>query len=669
MDVRFVAHPYRLPFAVTAALLLAAAGLPAQESQESATGTAGPAIENSTIFEPLDLPDPNAYRTGSGRPGPEYWQQSVDYEIDVRLHPDSQVVRGSETIRYVNHSPDRLEYLWLQLDQNLFDPSSEGAAIAKPDSRFRGAFSGGGYTISNVEVHQNGETAEAGHLIDGTVMRITLPEPVPAEGGRLEVSLDFRFEVPDFGADRMARMDVEEGTVYQLAQWYPRVFTYDDAHGWNVMPYLGQGEFYLEFGSFDVSVTVPREYLVVATGTLENAGEVLTPTQRERLDRARNSADPVTIVGEEEVGDPSTRPSGDGPLTWHFRAEDVRDFSWAASQAFIWDAASWQDVLIMSVYPREGLGGDQELGWENSTRFVRHAVSFYSRWEEYPYPVAINVAGEVGGMEYPMIMFCSVDARGRGLFGVTDHEFGHTWFPMLVGSDERRWFWMDEGLNTFMNLYSSRALVGADSTVADSAVMAQVARSMEENRDGLPILTYTDRVPPESFGYLGYSKPAFGLVLLREYVLGRERFDAAFREYIDRWKHRHPTPADFFRTIEDVAGEDLDWFWQGWFNGTGVVDQAISEVRASGDTTRVTLEQAGDVILPARVRLEYSDGRTETRRFPVEAWHTSDRFTFMTAEGTVRAVRIDPGNQLPDVDRTNNSWRTEDTGTTGTERP
>ncbi len=636
--------------AVTAAVTaLMAAPLAAQQSQSSS-------IENSEIFRELDLPTPNSYRNSGGAPGEDYWQQEVDYDIDVRLHPDSNVVRGSETISYTNNSPSELDHLWLQLDQNLFDPSSEGAAIVKPGQRFSGVFTGGGYDISNVRVTVAGQTVEPEVMIDGTVMRLTLPEPLPAGGGQAELSLNFRFEVPSYGADRMGRLDVKQGTVYELAQWYPRMFTYDDVHGWNVMPYLGQGEFYLEYGSFDVEVTVPREFVVVGTGQLQNEGQVLTETQRQRLEKARSSSETVHLIREDEVGDPSTRPEGQGSLTWRFRADSVRDFAWAASQAFIWDAASWEDVLLMSAYPQEGLGTKKNPGWERSTRMLRHSVSYYSeQWEDYPYPVAINVAGVVAGMEYPMVLFCDVESRGQGLFRVTDHELAHTYFPMLVGSDERRWYWMDEGLVQFMGLYSARAFYGASMSLAQGRVMDQVAKGLRQNETELPILTYTDRVPDSSFGWLGYSKPSFGLVLLREVVLGPDRFDPAFREYIDRWKYRHPKPADFFRTIENVTGEDLDWFWQGWFNSTESLDQAVTNVSVSGDTTRVTLEQEG-LVMPASVRFEFGDGTSDTRRIPVEAWHTSDAFTTTLTGRDVQAVRVDPDSRYPDVDRSNNSW-------------
>jgi len=646
------------------ALLVAAGPAAGQEGRLQEWASSSP--ENGEIFRELDLPAPNAHRDGSGRPGEEYWQQEVDYDIDVRLHPDSNLVRGSETISYTNRSPNRLEHLWLQLDQNLFDLGSEGMKaseraplVREGGDGFPGVFPGGGYDISNVRVSVAGETYEPDVMIDGTVMRVSLPEPLPARGGRAELSLDFRFEVPKSGAGRMGLLDVEGGTVFELAQWYPRMFVYDDARGWNVMPYLGQGEFYLEYGSFDVEVTVPRDFVVVGTGRLQNQGKVLTETQRRRLERARSSSETVHLIREDEAGDRSTRPSGKGPLTWRFRADSVRDFAWAASEAFVWDAASWKDVLIMSAYPREALGSEEEPGWERSTRMLRHSVSFYSeQWEDYPYPVAINVAGRAQGMEYPMVFFTSAKARGERLLRITDHEAAHSWFPMLVGSDERRHHWMDEGLVTFMGLYSRQAYRGRggeSATVADSALAARTATVTRRLRNRPPILTPSERFSGPGYALSGYRKAGWGLVLLRDVVLGPERFDPALREYIDRWTHRHPKPADFFRTMEDVAGEDLDWFWQGWFDGTKTLDQSVADVSVSGDTIRVTLEQEG-LVMPLDLRLEYADGSTTTRRIPVEAWHTSDTFTATVVGPEVRSAAVDPERRLPDVDRSNDGW-------------
>lgn len=622
-----------------------------------------PPVENSAVFEPLQLPTPNSYRNGGGEPGEDYWQNRADYEIRVRLLPESHRVEGSETITYTNRSPDELEDLWLQLDQNLFDPQSRGARITGATERFRGAFPGGGYEIEDVRLHRDGETVDPDVLVDGTRMRIELEEPLAARGGRIEISLDYSFTIPEYGADRMGRLDVGEGTVFELAQWYPRMYVYDDVHGWNPMPYLGLGEFYLEYGSFDVRVTVPREFLVVATGRLQNPDSVLTVEQRARLERARRSAETVTVAGREEIGTSAYRPAGEGPLTWHFRADSVRDFSWAASRAFIWDAAAaslpnGDTVLVTSAYPEEGLGSEENPGWERSTRFARHSIEFYSRMvAPYPYPVATNVAGVVGGMEYPMIVFCSVRARGRALFGVTDHEFGHQWFPMVVGSDERRWFWMDEGLTTFLNRYSALDYYGGDAMESLAAGAERIARMMASPIHDQPSMTRADRLRMYNYGFLSYTKPAAGLVLLREYVLGPERFDPALRAYFRRWQYRHPKPADLFRTIEDVAGEDLDWFWREWFYTTDVLDQAVASVSTRGDTTRIVYVNRGEIVLPLEVAIHFVDGTTERRRVPEEAWFTSDRFVDTIVGREVTRVTVDPDRQLPDVERSNNEWR------------
>ena len=610
---------------------------------------------------PIDLPTPNAYRSASGAPGPSYWQQRADYEIRVRLDPAARTIEGSETIRYTNNSPSELQYLWVQLDQNLFRPGSRGAGIQPPDSRWRGSFEGGGFEIINLRV--NGRAPE--FMISDTRLRIDLDEPMPANGSTVEISLDFSFQIPQYGADRMGWLEAEQGTVFELAQWYPRMYVFDDVNGWNTMPYLGQGEFYLEYGDFDLEYTVPREFIVASTGELQNPEDVLTAQQRERLDAARTSAETVMIIRPDEVGTEASRPPGTDMLTWRFRAENVRDVAWAASEAFIWDASGWKDVLNMSYYPREGLGTPENPGWEESTEYVRHSIQHYSQmWYEYPYPVAINVAGIVGGMEYPMIVFCSVNARDRALFGVTTHEIGHEWFPMIVGSDERRYAWMDEGLNTFMNYYATIDYYGEDE--AESAYVSRltseyVAEQMAQRAGDVPIFTFPDLIPRADLGFLAYRKPGMMLRLLRESVLGPERFDTAFREYIQRWAYKHPQPADFFRTIEDVGGERLDWFWRGWLLENDALDQQIKEVASAGGQTRVTLEHEQDgLVMPIDLLIGYRGGRTEMRRIPVEAFVSTNRFVEVIESDDVESITIDPMMLLPDLQRANNRWTASD---------
>lgn len=606
-------------------------------------------------FAPLPLPEPDDVRAASGAPGPEYWQQRADYAIEVTLDAGGHRLTGSERITYTNNSPDSLRSLWLQLDQNLFREDSYGARRAPEDARHGGFFEEGGFELSGVTLERDGETVAPEYRVEDTMMEILLDRPLAPEGRQIDIDIEFSFEIPESGADRMGYVDAGSATIYELAQWYPRMFAYDDVNGWNQMPYLGQGEWYLEYGTFDVEITVPREYVVMATGVLQNETEVLTEEQLRRLARARASSETVMIIDAEEAGDDSTRPAGEGPLTWRFRAEDVRDFAWAASDAFVWDAAGYEDVLVMSAYPEESIGTAGFTGWERSTEYLRHSIEHYSeRWRPYPYPVAINVAGVALGMEYPMIVFCSYQARGAFLFAVTDHEIGHTWFPMLVGSDERRYAWMDEGFNTFINYYSGIEFSGGEPVLAAAMSPGQIAADMRH--EGLAVMALPDSIAEEEIGTLAYNKPAAVLVLLREEILGPDVFDEAFREYIRRWEYRHPQPSDFIRTMEDVSGRELDWFFRNWLWEDDVLDQAVASVESRNDTTFVTVENRGGIPMPLEVRLTFADGTEDVREFPVDVWKDGARHTVEIAGGDVRNVQLDPFGSLPDVDRSNNVW-------------
>jgi len=623
---------------------------------------------NLSAFEPIDLPDPNARRSADGRPGPAYWQQEADYQIDVTLDTSANRLSGRQTITYTNNAPQSLGQLWVQLEQNFFRPDSRGARIVPDDARFSGFFDGAGYDLESIELERDGETVSPDTTVTGTRLRIDLDEPLAADGGTVQIRIDWAFTIPEFGADRHGILDVEDGTVYQLAQWYPRMYVYDDVHGWNSLPYLGQGEYYLEYGTFDVNIAVPRNMIVAATGRLQNPEEVLTETVRKRLDEARDSRETVMIVEEEEVGTDAVRPDGEGPVTWRYTADNVRDFAWAASDAFLWDAATADagdhSVLAQSFYPKEGLGTDQEPGWERSTRYVQHSVEFYSDFvSPYPYPTAINVGGVVGGMEYPQIVFCDIESRSQGLLQVTDHEVGHTWFPMVVGSDERRWVWMDEGLNTFMNSYSLIDFLGQGQVPSQNALQRLsgiTMKTLSSTDVTTPIMTYADRIGSDELGFVAYLKPATGLSILREYVIGSDRFDEAFQTYVDRWAYKHPKPADFFRTIENVTGEELDWFWRSWFYETDTSDPAVADV-VPGDTTAVTLAHRADLLLPITVELSYDDGSTQRRRVPTEAFYRRDTHTLDVPGGPLQEVVVDPGRLLPDVDRNNNTWTPADT--------
>ena len=651
---------HRLPALLGALLLVAAPALAQDDGVFEET--------NDALFAPLALPTPNEYRSADGRPGPAYWQQRNDYDIEAALDTTTHTVTGTVRLRYTNNSPQALDHLWLHLEQNLFAPASRGALRTPPDSRWRGSFPEGGYRLGAVTVDGRPVTP----VVTDTRMRLDLPAPLRAGGGEVEVEVPYSFVVPEYGADRMGRLETAAGTVYELAQWYPHVAVYDDVSGWNTMPYLGQGEFYLGYGDFEYEVTVPSSMTVVGTGELLNEDDVYTDVQRERLERARESTSRVYVVGPGEVG--RARPA-QGMTTWRYRAENVRDVAWAASNAFILDGAnaavrqedgSINDVLVLSAYPAEGVGTPDNPGWEEATRFGRASILANSRWYPYPYPVAISVAGVVGGMEYPMLHFSGVDARFMSLFGVVDHEIGHNWFPMIVGSDERRYAWMDEGLTSYLNTFANRAFYDenedraiagygmSDSTriirLTEGPAAAEFAR--QPYAVDQPIMTYPDRIRRPALGWLAYRKPAKGLLLLRNTIVGPERFDAAFREYIRRWAYKHPQPADFFRTVEDVTGEDLDWFWRGWFYETGRFDQSLVGLDVVDGRAVATIENRGEQVLPTTVEFTFSDGTTETVTVPAEGYFGTDRTAARVALNgrTVVSARINPTGDLPDDD-------------------
>jgi hypothetical protein len=620
---------------------------------------------DTSPFRRLQLPTPGLLREGSGRPGPRYWQQRADYTISVALDTATHTIRGRESIRYTNHSPDTLRYVWLQLDQNIYREDSRGHDLNPEDARFAGAGFSGGYTIESFDAVRPGAARGAASpphktalstTVNGTVMRVDLDRPLPpGESATFDVA--YRFQVPEHGSDRMGREQFPEGWLYEIAQWYPRMAVYDDVRGWNTEQYLGQGEFYLEYGDIDFAVTVPRGFIVAGTGTLLNPLDVLTPGQRARLARALRSDSAVAIIAKDEVGSPATRPAGTAPtLTWRFSAKNVRDVAWAAAPNFIWDASGWNGILMQSFYPPVA-----ESIWRESTRMVRHSIQHYAeKWFPYPYPTAINVNGPVGGMEYPMIVFCANRTSRPGLFGVTTHELGHQWFPMVVGNNERLHAWMDEGFNSFMNIYSARAYFPERDWLRTRGQADAWAQFAATGRDEPPMLP-ADRISPEALGQVAYAKPAAGLYLLRHEIVDSTRFDAAFREYIRRWAFKHPTPADFFRSMEDALGEDLSWFWRGWFFRTDVVDQAVDSVRTRRDSTGtlagIFLSSPGGLPMPVDLQLTFADGTVQHVRLPVEIWYEGNHFLY------VRQVRsdpvkaeIDPEKNFPDVRRSNNAW-------------
>ena len=619
-------------------------------------------------------------RSASGKPGHAYWQNRADYNIAVHLNDAEKKLTGSETITYTNNSPDQLDFLWMQLDQNLFEKDSRGNAIIP----LRGSRNGakgqefdGGYDITSVKmVSGKGRKSTSVdltyHIID-TRMQIDLPKALNAKGGQITLKIDYTFTSPDYGSDRMGVLATENGNLYTVAQWYPRMCVYDDIYGWNTLPYLGAGEFYLEYGDFDMAITVPADHMVVASGELLNPSDVYTKTQLERWKAAEQSDTTVAIRSAEEVTDPNSRPTGASELTWKFKMNNARDVAWASSAAFIVDASrinlpSGKKSMAISAYPIES---DGQEAWGRSTEYVKGSIEHYSKmWLEYPYPAAVNVAGIVGGMEYPGIVFCNYKSQTSRLWGVTDHEFGHIWFPMIVGSNERLFAWMDEGFNTFINSLSSAEF--NDGEYKDPEMNLHQYSSVLSNDKLEPIISAPDNLKERNLGLLAYLKPAVGLTMLREQVLGKERFDHAFRAYVERWAYKHPTPDDFFRTMENVSGEDLSWFWRSWIQNTWKLDQAITEVKyADGDPANgaiITIENMEQMPMPVVIEMIMENGESMRHNLPVEIWKRNVSWTFIVPTTmALKKVVVDPDNVLPDVNSDNNTWLASTDGVTEVE--
>lgn len=622
-------------------------------------------VSFETRYDPKALFGPMFYpygetvtRSADGSPNTGYWQNKADYTINASLNDVSNEVTASVNITYKNNSPHNLGFIWLQLDQNFFNKDSRGQARMPADARSRYGDSksnfNGGYKIASVKV--NGE--KANYLINDTRMQLRLMNELKAAGDAVNISIDYSFTLPEYGADRCGILPTKNGNIYAVAQWFPRLCVYDDVLGWNTAPYLGPSEFYLEYGDLDVNITAPASHIVVASGELLNPNDVLTAAQAKRYEEAKQSDKTVVIRSEKELNDPASRPTAKS-LTWHYKITNARDFAWASSKSFIWDAAkinlpSGKTALAMSAYPVES---DGKKGWGRATEYTKGSIENYSkRWFEYPYPVATNVASNVGGMEYPGIVFCGSNAKEDGLFGVTDHEFGHTWFPMIVGSNERKYGWMDEGFNTFIN------------SLADDDFNKGEYKSQEKNMryyteyyfaDNLEsIMSTPDAMQEASIGRLLYAKPGYGLELLRHQILGPERFDYAFKTYIKRWAFKHPTPWDFFKTMDNAAGEDLTWFWKGWFLESYKNDQAVLGVTSEKEGGQlVTLGNAEQMALPVILEYETVKGEKGRINLPVEIWNNTILFKVrINTKDALAKVTLDPDNVYPDINFNNNIW-------------
>lgn len=678
---------------------------------------------NSPFNQMYDLlPTPNSFRTASGAPGEKYYQQQVDYEMNLILDDQKNTLQGEELITYHNNSPNNLEYLWVQLDQNirkkdapfhdLMQTPAPNRAIPVHDfsKKYMQEKYDGGYNILSVK-DAKGKDLE--FHVNGTMMRI-IPTNIISSKEKYIFQIKWSYNIPNYflESDRNGYEPHENGNIYAMAQFYPRMAVYDDVEGWQNMQYWHRSEYSLEFGNFKVNITVPADHILNATGELKNAKEVLTNEQTKRYEKAKSTFDkPLMIVTEKETDDRMKTGSKGKTKTWRFEAENVRDFAWASSRTYMWDAMAVKvgkfTPMAESVYPKEG--GD--LWKDISTKAIAHTLKMYSEYSfDYPYPKAVSASAQWQGMEYPMIAFNGGRAKEDGsydkdqmwgLVGLVIHEVGHNFFPMIVNSDERQWTWLDEGINTFLQNRAEQAWSKDFPSVRIKA--EQIVNYMRSPQDKMmPIMTQGDLLT--NFGSEGYSKPTIGLFILRDLILGPENFDYAFKTYAERWKFKRATPADFFRTMDDASGTDLDWFFRGWFFTTEVVDLGIKNVTqlyASEVSNRmgkgiefrteknskniyesqliqdyfkeypmsasmikpqyfyeVEYEMVGGMPMPLLVRFNFKDGSSKDMRYPVEVW----RFTpesmkkFYAFEKELKSIEIDVKKQTADVNLNNNSW-------------
>ena len=705
----------------------------AQEKKEKKKTQQGHIDQNKFRQMKDVLATPNDQRTASGAPGHQYTQQKVDYVMDIRLDEANNKIYGDEYITYHNNSKDVLEYLWVQLDQNMRADDSKtplarstGASAFLTPKNFKSTYmkegKGFGYNIEKVET--NGKPLS--HFINRTMMRINLPKPL-APGGIFKFRIKWNYKINNSVKDggRSGFEDFPDGNKnYTIAQFFPRLAVYNNVEGWQNMQFWGRSEFALEFGDYDVKITVPADHILDATGELQNEKDVLTKTQRKRLEKARKTYDKPVIIVTQAEAEKAEKSRSTKTKTWHFNAKNVRDFAWASSRKYIWDAMAvkinGKDVMAVSLYPKEG----NPLWEEHSTRVVANTLEETSKLSfDYPYPKAVSVHAKNQGMEYPMICFnygrpnpdgTYSDRVKNGMIGVITHEVIHNFFPMIVNSDERQWTWMDEGLTTFLE---SLAELDYDPNFNTGSLPKDIVRYMGGDQSNLsPIMSQGDYV--KQFGPNAYTKPAVGLWILRHTIMGPELFDHAFRTYSKRWMFKHPTPADFFRSMEDASGMDLDWFWRGWFYTTDVTDIGIKSVKplyltdkpskritdiiknnprakayfeGLGDLVYITdkkedakpkvmdkyvddpskvpsyiysveFEKPGGLVMPIIVELTYADGTKEKITYPAQIWMKNDNKVKRVFSSTqeIKSIKVDPDLETADVDMSNNSWPKEE---------
>ncbi len=651
--------------------------------------------ENYNRFKQLSEEEytPNSYRTAGGAPGHNYFQQQVDYKIEVDLNEENNTIFGEEQITYHNNSPDALTYLWVQLDQNVRAPKAD-SKLASPTSvnlnnpiqslqrnyRIADYEFDGGFNIEKVN-QSNGD--DLLYKINKTMMRVDLPkELLPGESFSFNIkwwyTINDRMSIG--GRSGYEHFEEDGNNLYTIAQFYPRLATYSDIEGWQNKQFLGSGEFALEFGNFDVKLTVPADHILGATGELQNPKDVLCKVMQGNLKKAKQSYDKPVIIFSEKDAIENEKKGTDKTKTWHFKAENVRDFAFATSRKFIWDAMAVKlengsTTMAMSLYPKEG----NPLWEEYSTRAVAHTLKVYSRYTfDYPYPVAYSVHAAAIGMEYPMICFnfgrpkedgSYSDRTKYNMLGVIIHEVGHNFFPMIVNSDEREWGWMDEGINSFIEYLAEQEFdPNFDHWFGPASILIPYMKG--DKKMMTPIMSNPDHVLPNQLGNNAYGKPATALNILRNEVMGHELFDYAFKTYAQRWKFKHPTPEDFFRTMEDASAVDLDWFWRAWFYTTDAVDISLDQVYEitlpDSDTKEVVNNQKayqlkfkniGGIPTPLMITYDFVDGSSETERLPAEVWLKGDEFNkvkLTTKE--VKKITFDKLERTTDINTSNNTW-------------
>jgi hypothetical protein len=654
------------------------------------------------------LPTPNNQHTASGAPGVRYTQQKVDYKMNIVLDDDKQRITGSETITYHNNSKDELPYLWLQLDQNVRaadskTPDIQPSRIPKetskrrfdrtyPEKRFDGGF--------NITSVTNADGSKLSHTINQTMMRINLPKPL-ASGETFEFKVSWWYNINNHrtqgGRSGFEHFPADGNNNYVIAQFYPRLCVYDNVEGWQNDQFWGRSEFALEFGDFDVNITVPADHIMQATGILQNEKEVLTKKQQKQLAKAKKTFDNPVIIHSQKEAEKIEKRRSKKTKTWKYSAKNVRDYAFATSRKFIWDGMAvdinGRTVMAYSLYSKEA----NPLYGDHSTRATAQTLKTYSRYTfDYPYHKAVSVDGQMG-MEYPQMAFNPgrpdlpdggySDRMKYRMIKVTVHEVGHNFFPMIVNSDERQWTWMDEGLNSFVEILAE--LDYDPNFPIRRGLPKNIVRYMSGDQSTIaPIMSKGDHV--YSFGNNAYGKPATALYILRETVMGKELFDHAFKTYAKRWKFKHPTPADFFRTMEDASAMDLDWFWRGWFYTTDVTDIGIknvkkfyaentedNKVRFIEDTTKglgfsaanakkanskffyeVTFDKPGGLVMPIIVEFTYKDGTKSRKKYPAEIWRFNDKeiTKAIRSDKEISSIVIDPDLETADVDTSNNSW-------------